>query len=91
MPTDREYMERGQLRVVPLSRGFAWLDAGTHESLAEATAFIAAVETRQGRKIGCPEEVAFRKGFISDSQLIKLAENIPNEYGEYLKRVASGG
>lgn len=88
---NREYMERGQLRVVSLSRGFAWLDAGTHESLAEATAFIAAVEKRQGMKIGCPEEVAFRKGFISDSQLIKLAESIPNEYGEYLKRVASGG
>ena len=88
---NRAYMERGQLKVVPLSRGFAWLDAGTHESLAEATAFIAAVEKRQGMKIGCPEEVAFRKGFISDSQLNKLAENIPNEYGEYLKRVASGG
>ncbi len=88
---NRAYMDRGQLRVVPLSRGFAWLDAGTHESLAEATAFIAAVEKRQGMKIGCPEEVAFRKGFISDSQLIKLAESIPNEYGEYLKRVARGG
>jgi glucose-1-phosphate thymidylyltransferase len=87
---NRAYMERGQLRVVPLSRGFAWLDAGTHESLAEATAFIAAVEKRQSMKIGCPEEVAFRKGFISQGQLLKLAEGIPNEYGEYLQRVASG-
>jgi glucose-1-phosphate thymidylyltransferase len=87
---NRAYMERGQLRVVPLSRGFAWLDAGTHESLAEATAFIAAVEKRQSMKIGCPEEVAFRKGFISQGQLMKLAEGISNEYGEYLQRVASG-
>ncbi len=86
---NQRYLDQKELSVMPLSRGFAWLDAGTHESLAEATAFIAAVEKRQGLKIGCPEEVAYRKGFISRSQLERLANAYRNEYGDYLRHVAA--
>ena len=71
-----------------LSRGFAWLDAGTHNSLLEASQFVAAIEKRQGLKIGCPEEVAFRRGFIDRDQLHALANRFPNEYAEYLRMVA---
>jgi glucose-1-phosphate thymidylyltransferase len=84
------YMQRGQLRVFPLSRGFAWLDAGTSSSLHEASAYVQTIEKRQGIKIGCPEEAAFRRGFLSEDQLAKLAGQMPNcEYRDYLNRVLS--
>ena len=86
---NRWYLERGELHLELFSRGFAWLDAGTHDSLADAGAFVAAVEKRQGLKIGCPEEVAYRMGFIDEHQLVKLAECHRNEYGNYLRSVLS--
>lgn len=85
---NREYLRRGTLRVETLSRGFAWLDTGTHDSLLEAGSFVAAIEKRMGLKISCPEEIAFRKGFIDRGQLQTLAEDYNNEYGEYLRYVA---
>ena len=85
---NREYLNRGLLRVEMLSRGFAWLDTGTHESLLDAGNFVAAIEKRMGLKISCPEEIAWRKGFIDRSQLQSLASEFPNEYGEYLHRLA---
>ncbi len=85
------YLERGQLRVEVLGRGYAWLDAGTHESLLQASTFIQAVEDRQGMMISCPEEIAFRKGYIDRQQLRELAESMKNNsYGQYLERLASG-
>jgi glucose-1-phosphate thymidylyltransferase len=84
------YMQRGQLRVYQLSRGFAWLDAGTSSSLHEASAYVQTIEKRQGIKIGCPEEAAFRRGFLSQDQLAKLAAQMPNcEYRDYLNQVLS--
>ena len=85
---NREYLRRGQLHVERLSRGFAWLDTGTHDSLLDAGNFVAAIEKRMGLKISCPEEIAYRKGFISKEQLLVLANMFPNEYGEYLKHQA---
>lgn len=81
---NREYMRRGQLRVEQLMRGFAWLDTGTHESLIQAANFIQIIEQRQGLKICCPEEIAWRMGFIDAAQLERLAGAIKNEYGHYL-------
>lgn len=85
---NREYLRRGRLHVEKFSRGFAWLDTGTHESLLQAATFIEAIELRQGLKIACLEEIAFRKGFITRDQLLELAKGIPNEYGRYLREVA---
>lgn len=80
-----EYMRRGQLRVHRLSRGFAWLDAGTSSSLHEASAYVQTIEKRQGVKIGCPEEAAFRKGFLSLKQFEDLIAKMPKcEYSSYL-------
>ncbi|MBL8814733.1 MAG: glucose-1-phosphate thymidylyltransferase RfbA [Planctomyces sp.] len=87
---NREYLRRGDLKVEMLSRGFAWLDTGTHDSLLEAGNFVAAIEKRMGLKISCPEEIAWRKGFIETPQLEALAARFPNEYGDYLKYVAKG-
>jgi glucose-1-phosphate thymidylyltransferase len=82
------YLKRGELNVLPMGRGFAWLDTGTHESLLEASHFIETIERRQGLKIACPEEIAFRMGYISARQLKALAEPLAgNGYGQYLKRV----
>jgi glucose-1-phosphate thymidylyltransferase len=82
------YLRRGQLQVHQLSRGFAWLDAGTSSSLHEASAYVQTIEKRQGIKIGCPEEAAFRRGFINRDQLEKLAAQMPQcEYRDYLNRV----
>lgn len=83
------YLERNQLLVEPLGRGVAWLDAGTHESLLQAANFVQAVEERQGMMISCPEEIAYRLGYIDGDQLIKLSEEMNNnQYGVYLKRLA---
>src|SRR5208282_3884027 len=82
------YLRRGQLLVHQLSRGFAWLDAGTSSSLHEASAYVQTIEKRQGIKVGCPEEAAFHRDFIKREQLEKLAAHMPNcEYRDYLLRV----
>jgi glucose-1-phosphate thymidylyltransferase len=83
----RLYLERDLLRVDALGRGYAWLDAGTHESLLQASAFIQAVEDRQGMMISCPEEIAFRMGYIDRERLNKLAAAMKNAYGRYLERL----
>ena len=84
------YMRRGELRVELLGRGFAWLDTGTHESLQQASSFVQAIQERQGLKIACIEEIAFRKGYINRRQLERLAEDmLKNEYGEYLMEIVS--
>ncbi|MDZ7267022.1 MAG: glucose-1-phosphate thymidylyltransferase RfbA [candidate division KSB1 bacterium] len=82
---NRAYLEMNELRVEVLGRGFAWLDTGTHDSLIEASTFVATVEKRQGLKIACIEEVAYRMGYISAAQVRRLAEPLAqNEYGRYL-------
>lgn len=86
---NREYMNRGKLQVETLSRGFAWLDTGTHDSLLDAGNFVAAIEKRMGLKISCPEEIAFSRGFIDASRLKSLADHYANEYGDYLRYVAA--
>jgi glucose-1-phosphate thymidylyltransferase len=84
---NRGYLELGQLRVERLGRGVAWLDTGTHEALLEASTFVAALENRQGLMVSCPEEIAFRQGWISGEQLTRLAEPLKKtEYGQYLLR-----
>ena len=85
---NRTYLEQGALRVESLGRGTAWLDAGTHESLLQAAQFVQTVQDRQGLMISCPEEIAYRQGFIDRNQLQALAKQIPNAYGEYLAQVA---
>lgn len=85
---NRYYLERGMLEVRPMGRGYAWLDTGTHESLMQAGQFVQAIESRQGLKIGCIEEIARDMGFINDEQLEKIANKyLKSGYGEYLLRV----
>jgi len=85
---NRAYLERSELEVVPMKRGMAWLDTGTHEALLEAAHFIETIERRQGLKIACPEEVAYRAGLIDGKQLEALARKLgKSSYGEYLLRV----
>ncbi len=85
---NRRYLEWGALEVVPMGRGYAWLDTGTHESLLEAGHFIETIEKRQGLKVACPEEIAFRQGYISARQLRALARPLAKSgYGEYLLRM----
>ena len=85
---NRLYLNENRLKVELLGRGFAWLDTGTHESLLQASNYIATIEQRQGLKIACVEEIAFKKGFINKPQLIKLGEDLKNnQYGEYLSLI----
>lgn len=86
---NNEYLKREKLKVQLLGRGFAWLDTGTHESLLEASEFVQTIEHRQGLKIGCIEEIAYRKGYIGPEQLLEIANYSPhNEYCIYLRRLA---
>ena len=85
---NRVFLERGELQVVKMGRGIAWLDTGTHQSLLEAGNFVEAIENRQGLKVACPEEVAFRQGFIDAAQVDKLAQPLAKTgYGQYLLKV----
>ncbi|MGN5519558.1 glucose-1-phosphate thymidylyltransferase RfbA [Halopseudomonas sp. Lyrl_26] len=85
---NRLYLEQGNLNVEIMGRGYAWLDTGTHESLLDASKFIATLEQRQGLKVSCPEEIAYRKGWISAGQLQQLAQPLlKNGYGQYLQRI----
>ncbi len=87
---NRAYLRDGNLRVELLGRGFAWLDTGTHEALAQASAFVQAIQDRQGVKISCVEEIAYRLGYINTVQLKKLAGNLlKNDYGQYLMEIAA--
>lgn len=88
---NQEYLQQGILKVHTLQRGFAWLDTGTHDSLAEASTFIEVIEKRQGLKVACLEDIAYRKGWISKDKLEEVAEPMKkNEYGKYLLRLAKG-
>jgi glucose-1-phosphate thymidylyltransferase len=86
---NRVYMNQKQLKVVTLNRGFAWLDTGTFDSLHDASEYVRVIEKRQGLKVGCPEEIAYRMGFITRAQLLELAEGLKKSgYGEYLRKIA---
>ncbi len=86
---NRLYLKQGRLNVERLGRGFAWLDTGTPDSLLEAAEFVRTLEKRQGLKVACPEEAAFRRGFIDQQQLTRLADDLSkSSYGEYLQRIA---
>jgi len=89
---NQTYLEQGDLKVELMGRGFAWLDTGTHESLLEASNFIQTIENRQGLKVACIEEIAYEMGYISQAQLIQLAQPLlKNQYGQYLLKRASEG
>lgn len=88
---NRIYLQQGNMSVAMMGRGYAWLDTGTHQSLIEASNFIQTIELRQGLKVACPEEIAFRKGFIDAVQIRKLAEPlVKNDYGKYLLKLVKG-
>ncbi len=88
---NNEYLRRGSLMVETLGRGFAWLDTGNHNSLLDAADFVAAVQKRQGMYISCIEEIAYKRGFITKEQLLKLAEPLmKTDYGKYMVEVANG-
>ena len=86
---NRCYLDKGQLEVEVMGRGMAWLDTGTHESLLEASQFIETVEKRQGLKVACPEEIAYRFGYLTKEQLQSLGSQIKNQYGRYLLQIAN--
>jgi glucose-1-phosphate thymidylyltransferase len=85
---NRAYLERAELRVEIFSRGFAWLDTGTPESLIQAASFVETIESRQGMKIACIEEVAYRMGYINARQVKEIADGLRNRYGQYLREIA---
>ncbi len=85
---NRSYLDRGKLRVRQFGRGTAWLDTGTPESMLQAANFVQTIESRQGLKIACPEEVAWRMGFIDDDQFARIAALLDRDYGEYLQRLS---
>ena len=88
---NRLYLTAGELEVMVLGRGIAWLDTGTHESMLQASNFVETIESRQGLKVSCPEEIAFRNGYITKDQLLTSAQPMKkNSYGAYLQRLASG-
>ena len=88
---NNEYLRRGDLRVETLGRGFAWLDTGNHDSLLDAADYVSAVQKRQGLYVSCIEEIAYKRGFISREQLLKLAEPLmKTDYGKYMEEVANG-
>jgi glucose-1-phosphate thymidylyltransferase len=88
---NRRYLELGMLRVVQLGRGYAWLDTGSHDALMEASEFVRSIQHRQGLLVGCPEEIAYLKGFITAAQLSALADKLAKTaYGQYLRRLANG-
>ncbi len=84
---NRLYLKEARLRVEIMGRGFAWLDTGTHDSLLDASSFVATIQNRQGFMISCPEEIAWRKGYIEKSQLFEIAKELKNGYGEYLTKL----
>jgi glucose-1-phosphate thymidylyltransferase len=84
---NRAYLQKGQLSVQIMSRGIAWLDTGTHDSLLEASSFVQTIEKRQGLKVACPEEIAYRAGFIDAAQLQALAADFRSDYGDYLREI----
>lgn len=87
---NRAYLQQDKLDVVTMGRGYAWLDTGTHQSMLEASQFIATIEARQGLKVACPEEIAYRLGYIDAQQLVRLAEPLrKNGYGEYLMNIVT--
>ena len=89
---NRRFMEDGSLHLERLGRGYAWLDTGTHESLQQASSFIETIETRQGLKVACPEEIAFQQGWIDDQRVLELAGPLRNSgYGEYLIQLLERG
>jgi len=88
---NREYLKAGKLKVLLLNRGYAWLDTGTYDSLIDAAMFVKTIEERQGLKIGCIEEVAYRMGYINKRQLKKIANHINTSYGDYLKGLLKDG
>jgi glucose-1-phosphate thymidylyltransferase len=89
---NRAYLERGQLQVELIGRGYAWLDTGTPDSLLEAAEFVGTLERRQGTKIACPEEIAFRMGFIDHGQLLTAADTLgKSDYAAYLRRLLEEG
>ena len=88
---NRAYLERGDLQVEKMRRGFAWLDTGTHESLLQAATFVETIQDRQGLKIACIEEIAYRMGHIDEEQLLRLAQPLmKNDYGKYLEQLVKG-
>ena len=85
---NKVYLERGRLKVTVFDRGTAWLDTGTHKSLMQAGQFVEVIEDRQGLKVGCIEEIAYRMGFISEEELLKLAQPLlKSGYGQYLQSI----
>ncbi|MBN1129198.1 MAG: glucose-1-phosphate thymidylyltransferase RfbA [Chitinispirillaceae bacterium] len=87
---NRVYLKKGLLQVVTLGRGIAWLDTGTHESMLQASEFVATIQARQGLKVSCPEEIAYRRGYISRRELLRLATPMEkNDYGRYLRALAT--
>ena len=85
---NKAYLQAGRLRVEKMRRGYAWLDTGTHESLLQAASFVQTIQARQGLKIACIEEIAYRMGYIDAEQVLRLAQPLKkNDYGKYLEQI----